>query len=99
VSAIQVKAVEISGWDAEGQFFVEVADMNVDERSGSSVSLCHRIESGSLLFVRPVLHLGEANRRAHPVANEARRTDLPDAMGRWRIQLSPCEPRNLGVRQ
>jgi hypothetical protein len=95
----QVQPVEISGWDAEGQFFVEIADMDVNENVGSSVRLCHRVHSGSLLFVRPVINLGGADQKGHPVANEAQMSDLPDVTGRSKIRLSPCQPRNLRGRR
>ena len=101
MDATQVQPVEISGWDAKGQFFGEIAEMDTDETSGSSVRLCHSVQSGALLFVRAVngANADGTDQKTHPVANEAKPTDLPDLSGRCRIQLTPCHPRDLRGRR
>ena len=91
----QVQPVEVSGWDREGQFFVEIADMGVDESSSSTVRLHHRVTSGSLVFVRMVADVNDVHQKSYPAANEAQQTDLSDFAGKCRIRLTPCRPRDL----
>jgi len=95
MESVQVQPVEISGWDVEGQFFVEVTEMDGNETSGSSVLLCHRVSSGTLLFVRSVADDSNPNGKGHPMPNEAQLTDSPDFAGRWHIRLTACDARNL----
>jgi hypothetical protein len=86
--------VEISGWDAEGQFFVEIADLELGDTGETTARLCHHVGSGSLLFVR--LLFGQAENpyeKGHPTANEAQPTGAPDFTGRCCIRLTPCQPR------
>jgi hypothetical protein len=86
--------VEISGWDAEGQFFVEIAELELDDAGETTARLCHHVGSGSLVFVR--LLIGQAEdpcEKGHPTANEAHPTGAPDLTGRCRIRLTPCQPR------
>ncbi|HVO57827.1 MAG TPA: hypothetical protein VMT51_09055 [Dongiaceae bacterium] len=45
-------AVEVSGWDAHEQFFVEKTELYWDEESGKHVHLVHAIPSGALIFLR-----------------------------------------------
>jgi hypothetical protein len=86
--------VEVSGWDAEGQFFVEIADLDLSDPADATVRLCHRVHSGSLVFVRLVHEQGwDAHEKDHPMANEAHATGVPDPSGRCRIRLTPCQPR------
>ena len=88
------QSVEVSGWDADGQFFVEIADLDVSDSGDTIARLCHRVHSGSLVFVRLVHGDGEnAREKGHPTANEAHAIDLPDSTGRCRIRLIPCQPR------
>ncbi len=92
-SSTATESVEVSGWDAEAQFFAEIANLDSNE-SGESVKLYHRVRSGSLLFVR--LLRGEAEEaceKSHPSAYEAQAAEPPDFTGRARIRLVPCQPR------
>ena len=93
-SVIEAQAVEVSGWDAEGQFFVEIADLDLGESGATTARLCHCVASGSLVFVR-LLHgrNQDADGRGYPTPNEAHVTEAPDATGRCRIRLTPCQPR------
>jgi len=86
--------VEVSGWDAEGQFFVEITGLDLNDSGGTAVRLCHRVHSGSLVFVR-LLH-GEGDgtyEKGCPTANEAHAAEPPDFTGRSRVRLIPCQPR------
>ena len=88
------QSVEVSGWDAEGQFFTEIADLDVNNSGDTTVSLCHLVYSGSLVFVRFLHGDGErAYEKGHPTAHEAQAAEPPDFTGRSRIRLIPCQPR------
>jgi hypothetical protein len=88
------QAVEVSGWDAEGQFFVEIAELDLGDSGATTARLCHRVNSGSLVFVRLLHGRGhDAQEKGHPTPNEAHVTEAPDCRGRCRIRLTPCQPR------
>jgi len=88
------QSVEVSGWDAEGQFFVEIAELNFADSGDKTVSLCHRVHTRSLVFVRlPHGYGGEAYEKSQPTAHEAQAAEPPDFTGRSRIRLIPCQPR------
>jgi hypothetical protein len=88
------QSVEVSGWDAEGQFFAEIADLDVSNSADTTVSLCHRVHSRSLVFVRSLHGDGErAYEKGHPTAHEAQAAEPPDFPGKFRIRLIPCQPR------
>jgi len=94
LSNTATRSVEVSGWDAEGQFFVEIADLDLNDSGDHSVSLCHSVHSGSLVFVRLLHGDGEeAYGKGHPTAHEAQAAEPPDFTGRFRIHLIPCQPR------
>ncbi len=95
----EVQSVEVSGWDAEGEFFVELAEMDSCQNSVSSVRLRHRVRSGSLVFVRRIQNQGELHHKGHPEAKEAHQIHLPDPAGRWQIRLSPCHPGDLRAKR
>lgn len=87
-------SVEVSGWDAEGQFFVEIAGLDLNDSGDTAVRLCHRVHSGALVFVRLLHGEGEgAYEKGYPTANEAQAAEPPDFTGRSRVQLIPCQPR------
>ena len=88
------RSVEVSGWDADGQFFVEIADLDLDNSGDVTVRLCHCVHSGSLVFVRLLQGEGQdAYEKGYPTANEAQAAGPPDFTGRSRIRLTPCQPR------
>jgi len=88
------QSVEVSGWDAEGQFFVEIAELDFNDSGGKTVSLCHSVHSGSLVFIRLLHGDGkEAHEKGHPTAHEAQAAEPPDFTGKSRIRLIPCQPR------
>ena len=94
-SDLVTQSVEVSGWDAEGQFFVEIADLDLSDSGVTTARLCHRVNSGSLVFVRLLHGQGrEAGEKGHPTPHEAQATEAPDFTGRCRIRLSPCQPRS-----
>jgi len=91
VAGASSQSAEISGWDVQGQFFVEIADLDLGDPKGATTRLCHRVADGSLVFVRLRPQPGEAH--SHPTASEAYAAAEPDFAGRSLIRLSPCQPR------
>jgi hypothetical protein len=88
------QSAEVSGWNAEGQFFAEIAELDVADSGDITARLCHRIHSGSLVFVRLARANGQdAGDKGHPTAHEAYAIAEPDFTGRCRIRLTPCQPR------
>jgi hypothetical protein len=91
----ETRAAEVSGWDAEGQFFVEIANLEETDESGETiVSLRHHVHTGSLLFVR--LLPGASDHQAeksHPTPHEAQAAQPLDFRGRSRVRLINCRPR------
>src|SRR5262245_16427931 len=71
-----VQSVEISGWDAKGQFFVEIACLDVTASGEATAFLCHPVTDGSLVFVRPVSEPTQSHQqKGHPAPNEAHPMD------------------------
>jgi hypothetical protein len=94
IDDIAIPSVEVSGWDAEGQFFVEIAGLDLNDSGDPAVRLCHRVHSGSLVFVRLLYGEGQdAYEKGCPTANEAQVAESPDFTGRARVRLIPCQPR------
>jgi hypothetical protein len=94
MNSTATQSVEVSGWDAEGQFFVEIAELILNDSGDRSVSLCHHVYSGSLVFLRLLHGDGdEAHEKGHPTAHEAQAAEPPDFTGRSRVRLISCQPR------
>jgi hypothetical protein len=86
-----IRSAEFSGWDAKGEFFVELADVEIGESGDVSARLYRQVASGSLIFIRPVDPRGSENsERGLPVAHETEATNTSDAVGRYRIRFIPC---------
>jgi hypothetical protein len=51
-------SVEVSGWDADAQFFVERAELSWDGDADKFVSLRSSVRDGSLLSLRPISQSG-----------------------------------------
>jgi hypothetical protein len=89
-----LEPVEVPGWDAEGQFFVEITGLDLHDSGDTAVRLCHRVHSGSPVFVR-LLH-GEGDgtcEKGCSTANEAHSAEPPDFTGRSCVRWIPCPPR------
>lgn len=61
--------VEISGWDATKEFFVEKCDLVWSEETGKQVELRQDLRENAVLFVR--LLQADERERSHPVVYEA----------------------------
>ena len=94
MNSMTKQLAEVSGWDAEGQFFVEIADLDCSDPGQKTVSLGHRLHSGSLVFVRLINRDGSrAGENSHPTAHEAQAVRLPDSTERSTVRLIPSPPR------
>ena len=65
----RVYAVEVSGWDATEEFFVERCELEWNEDSTKQVALKRTLGESTLLLVRLVQE--EESDRSHPVVYEA----------------------------
>jgi hypothetical protein len=92
-------SIEVSGWDAEGRFFVEIARLELTDEGEISTHLYHRMISGSLVFVRLAGTVADSDDKDYPAAHEAQQTEMPDRMGRCRVHLIRCQrPRPANTR-
>lgn len=83
--------VEISGWDPQGQFFVEHTVLVWDESIGKSISLKTPPKPGAVVFLR--LLNPEAARNTTPVAYLAAQVERSERAG-YEVTLSPVQPRH-----
>jgi hypothetical protein len=98
-SETAAQPVEVSGWDAEGQFFVEIADLEWNDSGDAIARICHRLSDGSLVFVRLLYAQSQdVYEKGHPAAHEAHPIEATDFTGRCRVQLTPCQPRAARLR-
>jgi hypothetical protein len=87
--------VEASGWDAEGNFFVETSDLHWDGAGAKSIQLrgpvCGKVQPGSMLFLRLLDATGGGDR--FPVPHHVESVSLPDDDGWWLVHLVQSHPR------
>lgn len=96
LSTSSTRTAEVSGWDANGRFFVETTEIEAADSGDVSARLRHRIADGSLVFVRFVdLRGGEDTVRGLPIANEVRTTNTSDDAGQYYVHFTPCRPRTV----
>lgn len=82
--AVRHYRVEVSGWDAAGNFFVENCDLRWSEESGKLVVLNRKLNRSTVLFVR-LLDPGQTD-RPYPVVYEAEWVgEAPNGMGQFRL--------------
>ena len=85
---ISAYAAEISGWDANGSFFVENA--NVEHAGGGPiVCLSHRLREGTLIFAHLISSGGLTER--FPSLHRAQAVQ-PERSGRFRVHLAALHP-------
>jgi hypothetical protein len=84
-------AVEVSGWDSNGDFFVERTELRWSEGSAKHVRTTHRIAPGTLLFLRLLNSVSVDC--AHPVTYVAERV-ATQVGGQYRVQLVPARRRS-----
>lgn len=85
-------SVEVSGWDAKENFFVEKTVLDWDAGGRREVGLQSKVRPGAVVFVRLLRPL--VSDSDFPIAYEAVKVDgkMPD--GRTRISLMRLAPAN-----
>ncbi|HUJ32457.1 MAG TPA: hypothetical protein VLY23_14335 [Candidatus Acidoferrum sp.] len=83
--------VEVSGWDASENFFVEKTTLNWARDEKKNVHLRSVLREGAVVFVRLMQTLTNTNN--FPVAYQAQRIGPRNAEGLALIHLSQLRPR------
>jgi len=83
--------VEVSGWDASENFFVEKTMLNWGRDEKKEIQLRSSLREGSVVFVRLLQPLASGNN--FPVAYQALRIGPRNAEGHSRIHLLQLRPR------
>lgn len=83
--------VEVSGWDASENFFVEKTMLNWGRDEKKELQLRSAIREGSVVFVRLLQPLASGNN--FPVACQAQRIGPRNTDGQSRIHLAQLRPR------
>lgn len=81
--------VEISGWDLDERFFVEMTDLEWGDEK-KSVQLQHSIRQGAVLFVRLIGN--PARSVVYPVAYQSVQVSYQPALHTYEIQLKQLLP-------
>jgi|ERR1700733_9106150 len=81
--------IEVSGWDADENFFVEKADLEWRARE-KKVSLQHPIREGAMVFVRLLGNPLQNN--SNPVAFEAIQIDRSEHQNAYAVSLRQMNP-------
>jgi hypothetical protein len=84
-------AVEISGWDASEDFFVEKTDLTWTAEGVKEISLHRAVREGSVIFVRLMQPLAHADN--YPIACQAVKVMEHAATGRAHVLLTQLRPR------
>jgi hypothetical protein len=88
--------VEISGWDAQGAFFVATASLNWSESGTRIVSLRRRLRPGSLVFLRLLTPAGLG--KCCPSPHTVEVIEGPDRAGWSKVRLLSSQPRHAIVK-
>ena len=83
--------VEVSGWDAMENFFVEKTTLDWGREENKEISLRSPLRQGSVVFVRLLQPL--ANSNSFPIAYQAVDVASNDSTGTMRIHLAQLRPR------
>jgi len=84
--------VEVSGWDARENFFVEKTSLDWAREGRKEISLNSPLRSGCVVFVRLIQSMTQGN--SFPVAYQAITLDEKNSLGRPRVSLQPLRPRS-----
>jgi hypothetical protein len=88
-SGFAATSAEVSGWTAEGRFFIEMTKLIVRDSRVTTVRLHHRVADGSILFVRLVHGSSQQGyQKSDPLPYETSCIAPPDPTGCWNFQLS-----------
>ena len=83
--------VEASGWDAEGNFFVETSNLHWDGAGAKSIHLRGKVQPSAMVFLRLLDATGGGDR--FPVPHHVDSVSLPDDDGWWSVRLVQSHPR------
>lgn len=83
--------VEVSGWDARENFFVEKTMLEWILEETKEVSLRTPLREGCVVFVRLLQPLANGNN--FPIAYQAVRVNAKDPSGNMRVRLAQLRPR------
>jgi hypothetical protein len=82
--------VEVSGWDENQSFFVEISDLAWDDFAGHHISLHRMLPDGALVFVRTLLPQGLS--QSPPIVYKVEFIGC-DPDGHHQFRLSAVHPR------
>jgi hypothetical protein len=85
--------VEVSGWDASEDFFVEKTGLEWNREEKKEIVLRSLLREGSVVFVRLLQSLGTTNTNAFPIAYHAVKVLPKDSSGQSRVFLEQLRPR------
>jgi hypothetical protein len=85
--------VEVSGWDAAENFFVEKTGLEWNREERKEIVLRSFLREGCVVFVRLLQSVGNINSHAFPLAYQATKVLPPDSAGRTRVFLDQLRPR------
>jgi hypothetical protein len=83
--------VEVSGWDASENFFVEKTMLHWGEHGDKDIRLRSSLREGCVVFVRALQRF--SNTEAIPVAYQVARLSEPDGQGWTIVRLAHLYPR------
>ncbi|HXZ13183.1 MAG TPA: hypothetical protein VEG64_12400 [Candidatus Sulfotelmatobacter sp.] len=87
--------VEVSGWDASENFFVEKTVLDWRGEGKKRIALKSKLREGSVVFVRLLQPL--ANKNNFPIAYQAAEVGARDNSGRVPVSLERLRPREAGA--
>jgi hypothetical protein len=83
--------VEVSGWDAKDNFFVEETDLEWKAEDKKAVSLRRVVRAGCVVFVRLLQQV--ASGASFPVAYQVLASAAKDESGSTHVSLERLRPR------
>jgi len=83
--------VEVSGWDAKEDFFVEKTYFDAEEEGKKEIKLLNSLREGCVLFLRVLEPLSTGSN--FPVVYQAVHVASRDADGRLHVGLKRLQPR------
>lgn len=86
--------VEVSGWDAEGSFFVEHSRLDCKPSGCKVLAMRHLVRGGSLLFVRTMYP--DYFAKSYPEAYQVERIESLEGSGFKNLHLANFLPRRSG---
>jgi hypothetical protein len=85
--------VEVSGWDAKEDFFVEKTNFDLHSGSRNEITLMSSLREGCVVFVRVLEPVASGG--TFPIAYQTTNINGRDKDGRARITLERLRPRVL----